>query len=42
MSGFPGTSYPEDVAGQQAVYKPLVDAVLAQLVGEGVEYELFT
>ncbi len=42
VSGFPGTSYPDDVTGQHAIYKPLLDAVVIQLLGQGIEYDLNT
>jgi hypothetical protein len=42
VSGFTGTSYPDDVPGQNAIYKALLDPVVTLLLGAGVEYDLFT
>ncbi len=40
MSGFPGTSYPEDLAAQRALFQPLVETLVTNLLGAGVTFEL--
>ena len=40
ISGFRGTSYPDDQLLQKQVYEPLVSPV-ATILGQGVVYELF-
>jgi hypothetical protein len=41
LSGLRGTSYPEDLAGQKAVYKPLVEAIIEQVLKEKLEFDLY-
>ncbi len=41
VSGFRGTSYPDDQLLQKQVYEPLVGPVVAAVLGQGVVYELF-
>jgi hypothetical protein len=41
LSGLIGTSYPEDIAGQKAIYQPLVQALVAQLVGPETQFDLY-
>jgi hypothetical protein len=40
VSGFPGSSYPEDLAAQRAVFQPLVEVLVKNLLGDGVTFEL--
>lgn len=41
MSGFKGSSYPDDLAGQQGILKPLVDPIVALVLGPGVEFDVY-
>ncbi len=41
LNGFKGTEYPEDYAGQRAVFKPLVASVIEKVLKEKLEFDLF-
>ncbi len=40
ISGFPGTSYPDDLAAQRALFQPLVEVLVTNLLGPGTPFEL--
>jgi hypothetical protein len=41
LSGLLGSSYPDDMAGQKAIYQPLVQALVTQLVGPDTPFDLY-
>lgn len=41
MSGFKGATYPEDLSGQQAMLRPLVEPIVALVLGPGAKYEVY-
>ncbi len=40
MSGLLGMAYPDDLAGQRAVFQPLLEPLVKQILGEGKEFEI--
>jgi hypothetical protein len=41
VSGFLGSTYPDDLPSQRALFVPLIEPLITQLVGPGTPYELF-
>ena len=41
ISGFRGTSYPDDLSGQQSLIRPLVEPLVAKVLGLVVLFELY-
>jgi hypothetical protein len=42
ISGFTGDTYPSDVAAQKALYTSLIDPLVTQILGAGIEYKVLT
>lgn len=40
MSGFLGSAYPDDIPGQKALYLPLIEPIVTQLLGIGTTFEV--
>ncbi len=41
VPGLPGTSYPDDLGGQRSLFKTLLDPLLSQVLGPGVDYDIY-
>ncbi len=41
VSGFTGTSYPDDLPGQKTMYSALLKPLVELVLGPGTEFELF-
>ncbi len=41
VSGLAGTSYPDDIGGQRSMFKPLLDPLVSQILGPGIEYDIY-
>ena len=42
ISGFRGTVYPEDIPGQHALLRPLIEPILLKVLGSVPVFELFS
>ena len=40
LSGLVGTSYPEDIAGQRAIFTPLIAPIVVLILGPDVPFDL--
>jgi hypothetical protein len=40
LSGFRGSTYPEDIAGQRALFEPLIKPVVVLILGADVPFDL--
>lgn len=40
LSGFKGTVYPEDIVGQRAIFKPLIEPLVVLILGPDVPFDL--
>ncbi len=41
VSGLPGSgTYPDDLAGQRALFQPLIEVLVTQILGAGTPFDL--
>jgi hypothetical protein len=40
ISGFTGTAYPDDIPSQKALFTPLLEPLVTQVLGPGTEFEV--
>jgi len=40
LSGFSGNSYPDDIAGQRAIFTPLIAPIVTLIMGPDVPFDL--
>jgi hypothetical protein len=41
VSGFLGSSYPDDIPSQKTIYLPLMEPIVGQILGLGTNFELY-
>lgn len=41
VSGFKGTTYPDDLSGQQAMLRPLVEPIVTLVLGQEAKFEVY-